>query len=62
MATSTWSPASWRGFPAAHQPAWPDEERAEAARAQLNEMPPLVFAGEARSLQGALAEVAAASR
>ena len=59
MATSTWSPASWRGFPAAHQPAWPDEERAEAARAQLNEMPPLVFAGEARSLQGALAEVAA---
>jgi 3-deoxy-7-phosphoheptulonate synthase len=59
MATSTWSPASWRGFPAAHQPAWPDEERAEAARAQLNEMPPLVFAGEARSLQSALAEVAA---
>ncbi len=59
MATSTWSPASWRGFPAEHQPAWPDEERAEAARAQLKEMPPLVFAGEARSLQSALAEVAA---
>jgi 3-deoxy-7-phosphoheptulonate synthase len=59
MATSTWSPASWRGFPAGHQPAWPDEERAEAARAQLHAMPPLVFAGEARTLQSALGEVAA---
>jgi 3-deoxy-7-phosphoheptulonate synthase len=59
VATSTWSPASWRAFPAAHQPEWPDEERAEAARAQLRAMPPLVFAGEARSLQAGLGEVAA---
>ncbi|MGE5691244.1 MAG: class II 3-deoxy-7-phosphoheptulonate synthase [Pseudomonadota bacterium] len=59
MATQTWSPASWRSLPAGHQPEWPDEERAEAARAQLRAMPPLVFAGEARTLRGALGEVAA---
>jgi 3-deoxy-7-phosphoheptulonate synthase len=60
MAVSeTWSPSTWRSAPAAHQPAWPDEERAEAARAQLKAMPPLVFAGEARSLRAALAEVCA---
>jgi 3-deoxy-7-phosphoheptulonate synthase len=59
VATTTWSPASWQSFPAAHQPDWPDEERAEAARAQLQGMPPLVFAGEARTLRDGLAEVAA---
>jgi 3-deoxy-7-phosphoheptulonate synthase len=59
MATSaTWSPSAWRAFPAAHQPAWPDEERAEAARAELRAMPPLVFAGEARQLRAQLAQVA----
>jgi 3-deoxy-7-phosphoheptulonate synthase len=42
-----------------HQPEWPSEERAEAARARLASVPPLVFAGEARELQAALAEVAA---
>jgi 3-deoxy-7-phosphoheptulonate synthase len=55
--SEAWSPSSWRSAPAAHQPAWPDEERAEAALAQLKAMPPLVFAGEARSLEAALAEV-----
>jgi 3-deoxy-7-phosphoheptulonate synthase len=57
--SEAWSPSSWRSAPAAHQPAWPDEERAEAALAQLKAMPPLVFAGEARSLEAALAEVCA---
>ena len=55
----TWSPSSWRAFPALHQPEWPDEERAEAARDQLAGVPPLVFAGEARQLRAALADVAA---
>jgi 3-deoxy-7-phosphoheptulonate synthase len=36
---------------------WPDEARAESAFAALKGMPPLVFAGEARSLQAALGEV-----
>ncbi len=58
MTPSTWSPTSWRAFAAGHQPAWPDERRAEAARAELRALPPLVFAGEARKLQSALGEVA----
>jgi 3-deoxy-7-phosphoheptulonate synthase len=54
---STWTPSAWRSLPAAQQPEWPSEERAEAARARLAAMPPLVFAGEARALQEALADV-----
>ena len=54
-----WTPASWREHEALQQPVWPDAGRAENARAQLRSMPPLVFAGEARALRDALAEVAA---
>jgi 3-deoxy-7-phosphoheptulonate synthase len=54
-----WEPSSWRVFPAAQQPDWPDTEALEAALAELRAMPPLVFAGEARSLKTALAQVAA---
>src|SRR4051812_50198604 len=54
-----WTPASWRDREALQQPEWPDAGRAEIAREQLRSMPPLVFAGEARALQDALAEVAA---
>src|SRR5438552_16563080 len=56
---STWSPSSWRAFAAAQQPEWPSGERVETVRARLAAMPPLVFAGEARALTEALAEVAA---
>ena len=56
---ATWSPSSWRGLPALHQPAWPDEERLAAALAELRRLPPLVFAGEARQLRESLADVAA---
>jgi 3-deoxy-7-phosphoheptulonate synthase len=59
VAGSVWSPSSWRSYPALHQPEWPSEERAEAARARLATVPPLVFAGEARELRASLAEVAA---
>src|SRR5215217_7801093 len=55
---SVWSPSSWRSYPALHQPEWPNEERAEAVREKLATVPPLVFAGEARQLRAALAEVA----
>jgi 3-deoxy-7-phosphoheptulonate synthase len=57
VTSSTWSPSSWRSRRALHQPDWPDEERADAARARIAKMPPLVFAGEARALQAALAKV-----
>ena len=47
-----------RRIAALQQPDWPDPARLDAARALLA-MPPLVFAGEARALRDALAEVAA---
>ena len=56
---ATWSPALWRSAPARQQPEWPDADRAEQVRQRLAGLPPLVFAGEARRLTGALAEVAA---
>jgi 3-deoxy-7-phosphoheptulonate synthase len=54
-----WEPASWRTRPAAQQPTWPDPLAVDAAAAELRRMPPLVFAGEARSLKASLARVAA---
>src|SRR5207244_3742885 len=53
-----WSPSSWRGLPARHQPTWPDDAASESARRRLAAFPPLVFAGEARALREALAHVA----
>jgi 3-deoxy-7-phosphoheptulonate synthase len=52
-----WSPSSWRELPAGQQPDWPDPAALEQALKQLSALPPLVFAGEARHLQGALADV-----
>jgi 3-deoxy-7-phosphoheptulonate synthase len=54
-----WSPASWHDRPAGQQPEWPDEGALERALKRLSSLPPLVFAGEARSLTAGLGEVAA---
>ena len=54
----SWSPSSWRAFPAAQQPEWPDEAELDRAIKQIATYPPLVFAGEARALQSSLAKVA----
>jgi 3-deoxy-7-phosphoheptulonate synthase len=59
VTSSTWSPSSWRTLTAAQQPEWPSAEVAEAVRARIAAMPPLVFAGEARALREGLANVAA---
>ncbi len=56
---NTWSPSSWRSFPAVQQPDWPDEGDLDRALKQISSYPPLVFAGEARSLQASLAQVSA---
>jgi 3-deoxy-7-phosphoheptulonate synthase len=56
--TASWSAASWRKFPAAQQPDWPDADALKKAEARLSTVPPLVFAGEARHLTAQLAEVA----
>jgi 3-deoxy-7-phosphoheptulonate synthase len=53
-----WSPSSWRELPAAQQPDWPDSVALERALDELRELPPLVFAGEARSLTHALGDAA----
>ncbi|MGI9017329.1 MAG: class II 3-deoxy-7-phosphoheptulonate synthase [Euzebya sp.] len=52
-----WSPASWRGRTALQQPDWPDAEELERVLSGLSQMPPLVFAGEARDLLAQLARV-----
>jgi 3-deoxy-7-phosphoheptulonate synthase len=56
--TVSWSPASWKEHPAAQQPEWPDPREVDAVLAQLRDLPPLVFAGEARTLKDSLAKVA----
>jgi 3-deoxy-7-phosphoheptulonate synthase len=53
-----WTPTSWRDLPAAQQPDWPDPAALDQAYKQLSTLPPLVFAGEARRLRSALAQVA----
>ncbi len=55
----SWAPDSWRSFPIKQQPLWPDEADLDRALKQIRAYPPLVFAGEARSLQAGLAQVAA---
>jgi len=54
-----WSPESWRGKPIQQAPDYPDAAACAAVEATLRNYPPLVFAGEARRLKGALAAVAA---
>ncbi|MEZ5247884.1 MAG: 3-deoxy-7-phosphoheptulonate synthase [Ilumatobacteraceae bacterium] len=54
-----WSPSSWHAHTANQQPDWPDEGDLDRALKQIGSYPPLVFAGEARSLQSSLAKVAA---
>jgi 3-deoxy-7-phosphoheptulonate synthase len=58
VTSASWSPSSWRAYPALQQPDWPDQARLEEVRAEITRMPPLVFAGEARSLRERLADVA----
>ncbi len=54
----TWTPTSWRGLPISQAPDYPDPAALDAVEATLGRYPPLVFAGEARRLGEALAEVA----
>jgi 3-deoxy-7-phosphoheptulonate synthase len=58
MTTPTWTPDSWRSRPIRQVPAYPDPAKLAATEARLRGYPPLVFAGEARRLKAALAQVA----
>jgi len=54
-----WSPASWRSKPGLHMPNdYPDADAVTRVEQTLRGMPPLVFAGEARTLKSRLADVA----
>ncbi len=55
---TSWSPTSWRTKPVQQVPDYPDAARLALVEARLKSYPPLVFAGEARSLTAALADVA----
>ena len=58
--TQHWNPASWRAKEAKHIPAdYPDAGALARVEATLRNMPPLVFAGEARRLKSLLGDVAA---
>ncbi len=54
----SWSPASWQDRTALQQPNWPDAQALEHSLKQISSLPPLVFAGEARTLESELAKVA----
>ena len=54
----TWAPDSWRDLAATQQPDWPDADAVSSVRERIRELPPLVFAGEARKLLASLGEVA----
>jgi len=53
-----WSASSWRNKVALQQPNYPDAEKLAEVEKTLANLPPLVFAGEARSLEERLAEAA----
>ena len=56
-AATDWDPRSWRHHPAFQQPDWPDDAAHEAVIKEMGNLPPLVFAGEARDLTESLAAV-----
>ena len=54
-----WTPESWRQKPARHIPQdYPDPDALTSVERELSTYPPLVFAGEVRTLRQSLAEVA----
>ncbi|MCK4737313.1 MAG: 3-deoxy-7-phosphoheptulonate synthase, partial [Sulfurimonas sp.] len=55
---SIWSPTSWREKPILQQPTYPNQDELKRVLKELENYPPLVFAGEARRLKDQLADVA----
>lgn len=53
-----WTKSSWKNYPALQQPTWPDSTAVDKVLANLSVLPPLVFAGEIRSLKQELAKAA----
>jgi 3-deoxy-7-phosphoheptulonate synthase len=53
-----WTPSSWRAKPIRQVPDYPEPDALASVEVRLKTHPPLVFAGEARSLKARLAQVA----
>mgnify|MGYP000400924858 FL=1 len=53
---SEWQKSDWRNKPRIQMPEYTDAEALHAVEAQLAKYPPLVFAGEARTLKARLAD------
>jgi 3-deoxy-7-phosphoheptulonate synthase len=56
---STWNRASWRDKPIKQQPEYADADHLRRVTQKLNELPPLIFAGEVRLLKKQFADVVA---
>lgn len=54
--SKVWTQSSWRSLEARQQPKWPDQDAHDEILRQIAILPPLVFAGEIRSLREYLAE------
>jgi len=56
--TQTWDRSNWRNKPRVQMPDYVDAAALSVVEKQLNQYPPLVFAGEVRNLKSQLADVA----
>jgi 3-deoxy-7-phosphoheptulonate synthase len=52
-----WTLNSWTNYPAKHLPEYQDKKELDLVLGKIKKYPPLVFAGESRSLKKSLAEV-----
>ena len=52
-----WNLNSWSKYPAKHLPVYQDKRELELVLSKVKKYPPLVFAGETRSLKKSLADV-----
>ena len=52
-----WTPDSWTNYPAKHLPVYEDKAELDSVLKNISKLPPLVFAGESRSLKKELAKV-----
>ncbi len=55
--SKNWTIDSWRNLSIKHQPVYKDKKKLEDVENRLKSLPPLVFAGEARTLKEKLSEV-----
>jgi 3-deoxy-7-phosphoheptulonate synthase len=58
----SWTPQSWRAFPCAQQPVYPDRGALERTLAEIAALPPLVTSYEIESLKSQIAEAARGER